>query len=53
MQGCAVSAFDIKESCVQGAEFDNISRASLGLDECGEDEEWWLSQYRPDSGMTL
>ena len=53
MQGCAVSAFDIKESCVQGAGFDNISRASLGLDECGEDEEWWLSQYRPDSGMTL
>lgn len=53
MQGCAVSAFDIKESCVQGAEFDNISRASLGLDECGKDEEWWLSQYRPDSGMTL
>ena len=53
MQGCAVSAFDIKESCIQGAEFDNITRSSLETSECTEDEDWWMSHHRPDAGITM
>ena len=53
MQGCAVSAFGIKESCIQGAGFDNISQSSLDTFECTEDEEWWQSHYHPDAGMNM
>ena len=53
LQGCVMSAFDFKECCLQGVEYDNTARNWIGTNDCVEDEEWWLDHYRPESGMTM
>ena len=53
LQGCSVSAFGIKECCLEGVEYDNVPQSWIDTDDCFEEEELWLDHYRPELGMTM
>ena len=53
LRDCSLSAFGVRESCLQGVDYDHLSSSQIGASECTEDEEWWLDHYCSEPNMTM
>ena len=53
LQDCSIAAFDVKECCLQGVDYDKIPPYQIGKGECVENEEWWLDHYCSEPDMTM
>lgn len=53
LQDCSIAAFDVKECCLQGVDYDKIPPYQIGKGECVENEEWWLDHYCSEPNMTM